>query len=268
LRVAGNAQFDKNVAAGPNPDSLFNSASPYQCAVLGSQLDGLYDGFGQGAALTFARATGSHTAPVLAPYSGVAGYDIATSFRSVAIGGGFFGQPDSMRVDIYTAPAYTETVDTGVLRFFVGPDGVTVVVGALSPSPPTTSTGGTFVVWQGKTWLNGALAQDRSMAVVIAGNTDNWNPSVAGTTLAQTRVIKVNVTGAFNLTGMVAQTDGTTVTIFNVNASNTLTLTNQDAGSTGANQFLLPSSGTYTLGPLNSVTLWYDGSTAAWRVMK
>lgn len=88
----------------------------------------------------------------------------------------------------------------------------------------------------------------------LTANTDNWNP----TGLSTARVIRFSTDAARNLTGIVAQPDGTVLTLRNVGGF-TCTLKNL-VTSTAANQFALPAD--IALAPQQAVTLWYDGTPA------
>lgn len=68
---------------------------------------------------------------------------------------------------------------------------------------------------------------------------------------------------ATTLTGLQAGVDGQPLTIRNLDATNALTLSNSNAGSTAANRFL--GSGDANIGPQGSVTLtYYGGSINRW----
>lgn len=94
--------------------------------------------------------------------------------------------------------------------------------------------------------------------VTIAANTNNQ------TINANTRVLRVNCTGAANLTGLLGGIDGRMVTITNVGSA-TLTITNQDAGSTGSNQFLTSTGGALPISAKSSRGVVYDATSSAWR---
>ena len=90
-------------------------------------------------------------------------------------------------------------------------------------------------------------------------NTDDWNP----TGLATCNVIRIDATGAVALTGIVAQTGGRTILIVNI-GSNAITLIN-DASSTAANRFKLPTD--ISIGAGGAVQIWYDATTQRWRAI-
>lgn len=90
----------------------------------------------------------------------------------------------------------------------------------------------------------------------LGANTDNWNP--AG--LATSSFIYVTASGAINLTGIVAQTAGTYLTLYN-GGSNAITL-KDDVTSTAANRFSIGSD--FILDAKQSVILRYDSNTTRW----
>lgn len=79
--------------------------------------------------------------------------------------------------------------------------------------------------------------------------------------------------GGSNLTGLVLndpalQTDGFEAWIVNPDAAATLTITNQDAGSSAGNQFQCPGNSDFILIPQSSVKIRYENfGTGQWRVM-
>lgn len=108
----------------------------------------------------------------------------------------------------------------------------------------------------------------------LAANTDNWNP----TGLANATVIRVDASAAVNVTGIsiTALPSGLGsgrllyLTHIGTNAANTITLTHEDALSTAAHRFLLPNAsraGGLALAIGDTVLLWYDITTARWRVL-
>lgn len=87
-----------------------------------------------------------------------------------------------------------------------------------------------------------------------AATTNNYDP--AGAT-----VINVTLTGDQTLTGMVAGILGTRVIIHNIDGLNTLTITNDDVGSSAANRFYLNTA--IQLGPDEAGYFRYDPSRDA-----
>lgn len=95
----------------------------------------------------------------------------------------------------------------------------------------------------------------------LTGNTDNWNP----TGLSGAAVIRISVDAPRNITGIVAQTDGSLILLVNTTTS-TITLVH-DATSTAANRFYCPGAANYSLTSRSSVFIWYDGTSDRWRVV-
>ena len=75
--------------------------------------------------------------------------------------------------------------------------------------------------------------------------------------------------GAYNLTGMAAGADGEVRILSNVGttAANTLTIKDSSASSTAANRFLVPWASDYVIQAGGSVVVFYDNTTARWRVL-
>jgi hypothetical protein len=94
----------------------------------------------------------------------------------------------------------------------------------------------------------------------LVANTDDWSP----TGLATANVIRLDVNGALNLTGIVAQASGTILTLYNKTAY-TVTLTH-DATSAAPNRFYCPGATNYALLQKASVRLRYDGTDSRWTV--
>lgn len=95
----------------------------------------------------------------------------------------------------------------------------------------------------------------------LTGNTDNWDP----TGLSTAAVIRMSSDAGRNLTGIVAQTGGRRITLLNIGAY-TITLVH-DATSTAANRFYCPGLGNLSLRGGGGVDIWYDATTARWRVI-
>lgn len=96
-------------------------------------------------------------------------------------------------------------------------------------------------------------------AANITANTDNYNPA----NLSTATVLRLNATGAYNLTGVQGGESGRILTLVNV-GTNAITLVN-DATSTAANRFLLGSNMTLLGG--QSVILMYDSANSRWRAL-
>jgi hypothetical protein len=94
--------------------------------------------------------------------------------RVLYFGGGVWDSPDANNIQFYTAPTYTETKDTGLLRMHIGADGTTTFFGkvvadvdlVIPDSKPTSPSNGSmyfdnaagkFYLFNGATWRTGSL---------------------------------------------------------------------------------------------------------------
>lgn len=93
----------------------------------------------------------------------------------------------------------------------------------------------------------------------IVSNQNNYNP----TNLATSTALRLFTDASRNMTGIVAQPTGTILTIHNIGSFN-LVLTDEDTNSTAANRFALSES--LTIGPDQSTTIRYDGTSSRWRL--
>lgn len=97
----------------------------------------------------------------------------------------------------------------------------------------------------------------------LAANTNDWNPTGLGTAYL---IRATSDATPRNLTGIVAQADGTILYLHNANAATTITLVH-DATSTGANRFLCPGAANYALTAKRTVMLVYDSTADRWLVL-
>lgn len=95
----------------------------------------------------------------------------------------------------------------------------------------------------------------------LAANTDNWNP----TGLSTARILRASSDASRNLTGIVAQTAGTVLSIVNVGAQNIVL--KHEVTSTAANRFNLPGATDLTLGTLEAVEFYYDSTVSRWLLL-
>ncbi len=112
-----------------------------------------------------------------------------------------------------------------------------------------------------KTSFLGAIRYDATISpTALSANTDNWSP----TGLSSARNVRVDASGAYNLTGISAQPDGAELWLINVSA-NAITL-KHDQTSTAANRFYLPGSVDLVLNQYASVLIRYDATFSRWVV--
>lgn len=95
----------------------------------------------------------------------------------------------------------------------------------------------------------------------LAAQADDYNP----TGLSTAAVIRISTTGSQNITGIVAQGTGRVLKICYIGAA-TLVFKNNTT-STAANRFFTPGGTDYTLSANGSCTLWYDVTSACWRIL-
>jgi hypothetical protein len=102
----------------------------------------------------------------------------------------------------------------------------------------------------------------------VSGNKNNYNPAgAAGTDWV---MALLNVTGAFNVTGLDATfsigSDAASCAVILVNeGSGTATFKNASASSTAANRFSMGSD--QTLAPGQAIAFWYDAVASRWRLL-
>lgn len=108
--------------------------------------------------------------------------------------------------------------------------------------------------------MNGNRTGVISPSQLIA-NQDDWNPA----SLASAAVIRLSTDAARDLTGIVAQPASTRLLLCNVGGFNCVL--KHDLTSTAANRFYGPGSADFTLTPNKSVEIWYDATSARWRII-
>jgi hypothetical protein len=140
------------------------------------------------------------------------------------------------------------------------------------PATTTLNNGDTFGIFQGGTWQSvtaqivasyvaSAIAGTYLAANVASGSTNDFNPATFGPTV--NRLDLDPNAGNSTLTGLLAGIDNQLILVANVNATNSLTLSNQDAGSAAANRFR--ASDSFTLLPGGSIWLsYYAGTVNRW----
>jgi hypothetical protein len=110
-----------------------------------------------------------------------------------------------------------------------------------------------------------SLGNTTITSVSINADQNNYNPAgLAGTT--ELRITPSN--GAYKLTGLTAQTDGTQILIVNNSDEHLLWLEHENTSSTAANRFSLPSKFPAFLMPKDSIRLLYNGTSSRWVVIE
>lgn len=124
--------------------------------------------------------------------------------------------------------------------------------------------GSTVPVWAGSATVGPIIPSSSVITpATLAASQDDYNP--AGLT-DKTAVIRQAASANISLTGLIAPTTDKLLYLINISAANTITLSNQDAGSAAANRFLI-AGGDLILQPNASATLFYDTASSAWRVV-
>ncbi len=95
----------------------------------------------------------------------------------------------------------------------------------------------------------------------LVANTNDWAP----TGLAAANVIRIDASGAIDLTGLVAQPTGTMLLLYNISGFD-ITLIH-DATSTAANRFFCTNNTNVTLSTHETCWLRYDGIDTRWTVI-
>lgn len=99
----------------------------------------------------------------------------------------------------------------------------------------------------------------------LSGAVNDYNP----TGFSATTVIRIDPNGAArNITGFVA-TSGAVHRLCNISVvgAENLVLKHQDAGSAAGNRIIGPNLADHTIRPGGSADIWYDVTTARWRVL-
>lgn len=109
--------------------------------------------------------------------------------------------------------------------------------------------------------VNGSFAiRATTPATLAAGNNNNYAIGNAG-------ALRLAAPGGGStITGIAGGVNGRIVIIFNVSA-NSIVIANQSASSTAANRIITGSGANVTLAADDAVQLWYDSTTARWRMM-
>jgi hypothetical protein len=123
----------------------------------------------------------------------------------------------------------------------------------------TVTLAAEFVI-NGSLRLTGVI----SPSALAAGTTSDYNP--AG--LSSANVLRLTPNAANStLGGLVGGTNGRTLAIVNTGTAANLVLAHEEVNTAAANQIILANNTNLTLRPNGGATLWYDGTTARWRVV-
>ncbi len=99
-------------------------------------------------------------------------------------------------------------------------------------------------------------------ATLGSGNTNDFSLD------ATTTILRITQNAADStLTGIANGTDGRILIVQEVGGSGgNLIMSNQNANSSAANRFFMPSNQTRTYAQAGGIIIWYDGTTSRWRV--
>lgn len=123
--------------------------------------------------------------------------------------------------------------------------------GGITPGGDNTFTGSNS--------FNGEFVLNGSQSETLTATTNNLALDATANRL------EVDLTGDQTLNGLTGGSDGRIVVVRNVDTSETLTLAHDDAGSTAANRFALPSDQAFSVLPGHSVAMQY--SSSRWRLI-
>lgn len=112
--------------------------------------------------------------------------------------------------------------------------------------------------------LTGALTVGGELSpTALAANTDDYAP----TGFASALVLRLTSSAAVNLTGIAGGSSGRTLLVWNLNASDAITL-KHDTTSTAGNRFYLPGAADFALTAYTGVLIRYDGNVSRWLVLR
>jgi len=107
--------------------------------------------------------------------------------------------------------------------------------------------------------FNQNIVNNGIITVSITASQNNYNP----VGLSTCNVIRISSSASYNITGLTAQESGRTIMIINI-GTQAITLVTESASSTESNRFASPSN---QLGAKENAILWYDITSARWRVI-
>lgn len=136
----------------------------------------------------------------------------------------------------------------------------------------TISTGGTFSCSVAGSFSSSLTATNAFLltgaitpSALGAGPTADYAP----TGFANVSAVRQDMSAAGSISGLAGGGTGRCIHLLNVatNASYTLTLLHDDAGSTAGNRFYLPGNASLVVPNNSGVKLWYDTASSRWRVV-
>jgi len=150
------------------------------------------------------------------------------------------------------------TADAQTINVGTGAAAKAVTVGSSTGASSLNLTAGT-----GNTNVTTAFALTGDISPAsIGANQNDYNP----TGFSGANTLRLTSSAAYNITGLAGGADGRILAVYNIGTF-TITLTNEDAGSTAANRFSLPNGSSTPLPPKGSALLQYDSTASRWRVI-
>lgn len=112
--------------------------------------------------------------------------------------------------------------------------------------------------------IAGRVRVSNVVSETIGSNLNNYNP--AG--IDDAGILRINPdSGPYNITGIIAQTAGTELTIINSGSAESLTIMVEDGSSSAANRFADRGAGDVVVTWGGAAKLWYDGPPVSrWRI--
>ena len=120
------------------------------------------------------------------------------------------------------------------------------------------------VILEDKVTFGGGIIHAGSIGILsppsIIANQNDYNP----TGLSDAHTLRLDATANRNITGVLAQEGGRTITLINISAF-AITLVKASALSLASNRFQI--DGNIVMNANASVIIWYDITTARWRII-
>lgn len=205
-----------------------------------------------GSAETATASDGTSTCTAFVPAASVSGTTntVAKFTSSTAVGNSAVTDDGSVWALNTNKVTITEASGNTLIAGTVGVTGVTTTTGGLTSTAAVTSVGN---------FLGSVI-----YPAGITGTVNDWAP----TGLSTARTIMEAITGVTVLTGLTGGASGRRVDICNTGAF-TMTFQNDNAGSTAANRFFLPSAADWVLGSSGQscATFVYDSTATRWRMV-
>lgn len=125
----------------------------------------------------------------------------------------------------------------------------------------------TSALWvTGRSVFRGSINLAPITPAQLTGDVNDYQAH--GTGNSQRAVVRLSSDASRNVTGFDVAISRVNDTIWAVNVgANNVVLQHQNAGSAAANRIISPTGADLTLGPDEAALLWYDDTTARWRIL-